>query len=79
MQICDLGALNLLAGVIKRAKQDWLSAQRSLRLHPQSNDAQKHEGTIIDCERYLMDIAPMMGMDGETFISALKEQEDDHE
>ena len=79
MQICDHGAINLMAGIIKRAKQDWMSAQRSLRMHPQSKDAQNHEGMIIDCERYLRSIAPMMGMEGDAFISALKAQEGDHE
>lgn len=77
MQICDQGALNLMAGIVKQAAQGWHNAQRNLRMHPRSKKAVEHEMVINECERFFRSphFARITGLDGKAFIRALKENE----
>lgn len=77
MQICDEGALDLLAGIVKRATQDWKNAKRSLRRRPYSKTAVLHEAVIRECEGFFRSryFASLTGCNGEAFIRMLREQE----
>lgn len=77
MQICDEGALDLLAGIIKRATQDWKNAKRNLRRRPNSNSAVLHKAMIGECEGFFRSayFARMTGINGEAFIRMLYEVE----
>ena len=77
MQICDQGAIKLLAGVVKRTTKDWKNAQRSLRKRPNSKNAVQHERTISECERFFRSahFARMTGINGEAFLKRLMEKE----
>ena len=77
MEICDQGAINLLAGIIKRTNQDWRNAQRNLCKRPRSKNAAQHEIVIIECERFFRSahFARITGLNGEAFIRALKDKE----
>lgn len=77
MQICDQGALDLMAGIVKQAVTDWQNAQRNLRRRPHSKNAVDHEMMINECERFFRSphFARITGLDGKAFILALKEKE----
>lgn len=77
MQICDEGALDLLAGIVKRAIMDWKNAKRSLRRRPYAESAKIHEAVIKECEVFFRSryFAGLTGMNGEAFIRMLREQE----
>lgn len=77
MQICDEGALDLLAGIIKRATQDWRNAKRSLRRRPYAETAKIQEAIVKECEGFFRSkyFARMTGINGEAFIRMLREQE----
>lgn len=77
MQICDEGAIDLLAGIVKRATQDWKNAKRNLRRRPYSTTAVIHETVIKECEGFFRSayFTMMTGINGEAFIRMLREQE----
>lgn len=77
MHICDEGALDLLAGIVKRATQDWKNAKRSLRRRPYHQSAVMNEAIVSDCERFFRSayFARMTGCNGEAFLRMLREQE----
>lgn len=77
MQICDEGALDLLAGIIRRATQDWKNAKRNLRRRPYAKTAALHEIVVSECESFFRSayFARMTGINGEAFIRMLREQE----
>ena len=77
MQICDEGALDLLAGIIRRATQDWKNAKRALRRRPYADNAKIREAEVKECERFFRSayFARMTGINGEAFIRMLREQE----
>lgn len=77
MQICDEGALDLLAGIIRLATQDWKNARRSLRRRPYSAKAVIYEAEIKECERFFRSayFSKMTGINGEAFIRMLREEE----
>lgn len=77
MQICDEGAVELLAGIVKRATQDWKNAKRNLRRNPYSSSAVLHEAVGKECEGFFLSayFVRMTGINGEAFIRMLCEQE----
>lgn len=77
MQICDEGALDLLAGIIRRATQDWKNAKRSLRRRPYADSAKVHEVMVKECEVFFRSryFTGLTGINGEAFIRMLREQE----
>ena len=77
MQICDQGAINLMAGIVKRTNQDWRNARRNLNKRPRSKNAAQHEVTIIECERFFRSayFSRLTGLNGEKFIRRLRKQE----
>ena len=77
MQICDEGALDLLAGIVKRAIMDWKNAKRSLRRQPYAHDAKIREAEVKECEVFFRSryFAGLTGINGESFIRMLREEE----
>lgn len=77
MQICDEGALDLLAGIIRRATMDWKNAKRSLRRRPYADDAKIREAEVKECEVFFRSryFTGLTGINGEAFIRMLREQE----
>jgi hypothetical protein len=77
MQICDEGALDLLAGIVRRAIMDWKNAKRNLRRRPYAENAVIHERAVKECEGFFRSayFARMTGINGEAFIRMLREQE----
>ena len=77
MQICDQGAIDLMAGIVKQAEQDWQNAKRNLRMYPRSKKAVEYEMMINECERFFRSphFARITGLDGKAFVRALKEKE----
>lgn len=78
MKICDEGAVNLAAVIVKRAVQDWRNARRKLRKRPHSPNAAQYKSEIDECERFFRSayFERITGINGAAFVRMLHEQEE---